>query len=230
MREWRACVLATLTAAALCSTPVAAQTPTAPPPPRFEVAVGPTWIGGGSMGARDALETTASGGPFPLFAASTDLAPAPGLEGRLGVRVTRTLHVEAALSYTKAQLRTTISRDAEGAAETIAREPIGQLIVEGEALVSLSRWRAPGARVTPFVSAGAGYLRQLHDGAVLVETGWTYQLGGGVKVVLATRGGSRLRVIGLRGQARAIGRTNGVALDRRSHLSPVLSASLYFGL
>lgn len=230
MSGWRVCVLVTSTIAALCSTPAAAQAPTAPLQPRFEVALGPTWIGGRSMGARDAFETTAAGGSFTLFSTSTDLSPAPGVEGRFGARVTRMLQVEAAASYVRPQLRTTISRDAEGAAETTATEPIGQLIVAGEALVSLSRWRTPGTRVTPFVSAGAGYLRQLHDGAVLAETGWTYQLGGGVKVVLATRSASRLRVIGLRGQVRAIGRTNGVALDTRSHLSPALSASLFFGL
>lgn len=230
MKGWRVCVLVTMTATALGSRSTAAQTPTASSPPRFEVAVGSTWIGRGSMGGRDALETTAAGGSLSLFATSTDLAPAPGLEGRLGVRVAGVLQVEAAASYARPQLRTTISHDTEGAAETIAREPIRQLIVEGEALVTLNRWRRPGTRVTPFVSAGAGYLRQLHDRAILVETGWTYQVGGGVKVVLATRSQSRLRVIGLRGQARAIGRANGVAFDTRPHLSPALSASLFFGL
>lgn len=229
MRGWRLRVLATLTATALSPVSGGAQTPSAPQP-RFEVAVGPTWIGRGSMGARDALETTAAGGSFTLFSTSTDLAPAPGIEGRFGVRVTPTWQVEAALSYARPQLRTTVSGDVEGAAQTIAREPIRQLIVEGEALASLAGRGRPGARVTPFVSAGAGYLRQLHDRAVLAEAGWTYQLGGGVKVILATRRGSRLRVIGLRGQARAIGRTNGVALDTRGHLSPALSTSLYFGL
>jgi hypothetical protein len=82
-----------------------------------------------------------------------------------------------------------------------------------------------GGRLAPFVEAGAGYLRLLHDERTLVETGRTYEAGGGIKYAFraATAG---VKAIGLRIDARAVARTKaGIFDDPR--ISPAGGASIY---
>jgi hypothetical protein len=81
----------------------------------------------------------------------------------------------------------------------------------------------------PFLSAGAGYLRHLHEGDTFVQGGQIYSVGGGVEVPLLTRGAKRVSSVGLRADARAVVRSHGAAVDGRSHLSPALGVSAYLG-
>ena len=142
-----------------------------------------------------------------------------------GGRVAANIDAEVAASYTTPELRTTISTDLEAAGSTVAVEPVQQFIIEGAAIIKLTRWR-PRPRVLPFVSVGAGYLRQLHDAKTLVETGQTYHVGGGAKLAMMSRMDSRLK-IGLRMEARACIRSGGVALDDRAHAAAAITAALF---
>jgi hypothetical protein len=81
--------------------------------------------------------------------------------------------------------------------------------------------------VLPFVTMGAGYLRQLHDAKTLVETGQTYHVGGGAKLAMVSRMDGRLKEIGLRMEARACIRSGGVALDDRAHAAAAITAALF---
>ncbi|MGE5244999.1 MAG: hypothetical protein ACM3SQ_12290 [Betaproteobacteria bacterium] len=197
-----------------------------PVPGRIEIAGGATWYGGAGFGRADATETTNTGAPYTLFTTSSTLGSAVGPEARVGVRLSRVFEVEAEASYVKAQLQTSITADAEQAAPVTATEPITQIAVGGAVVADLPRWRL-GARGVPFLAAGAGYLRQLHEGQTLVATGRTYSAGGGVRFLLRARPGARLKAIGLRADVRAVARTKGIALDGRTHLSPVAGISLF---
>ena len=193
---------------------------------RFELGIGARWVGGEALGARTATETTGAGGSSTLFSTSTELAGRGGVDGRVGVRVSRSLVAEIEGSYLKPQLRVAISGDAEGAPAVTATETIQQFTIGGNVL-----WRLPGrrwsTRFAPFAIVGGGYLRQLHDQATLVETGRFYQAGGGVTALLSSRRHFHTRGIGIRADMRVLIRTGGVALDDGSMVAPAAGLSLF---
>ncbi len=53
------------------------------------------------------------------------------------------------------------------------------------------------SRVRPFVTGGGGYLRQLHEGETLAVTGQFYEIGGGVKITLASRADAGIKTVGV---------------------------------
>lgn len=196
------------------------------PQPRFELGIGTLWMGHQPLGEVSANETTSTGGSLKLFDASSDLASAAGVDGRVGVRVTRSLVAEVEASYAKPQLRIALSNDFEGATPVTATETVQQFII-GAGVV----WYVPGRvrtpRLAPFAMAGGGYLRQLHDRATLVETGRFYQFGGGAAFLVTSRPRFHLKSIGARIDVRAIVRSKGVAFDAGGHTSPAVGASLF---
>jgi hypothetical protein len=206
------------------SAPAHAQTPDVPS--RIEVGIGVRWIGHEALGERTATETTGAGGASPLFSTHSDLGSVAGVDGRVGVRLTRTLVAEGEASYLKPQLGIAISADAEGAAPLTATETIQQFTIGGSVA-----WRLPGRRwsprFAPFVQAGGGYMRQLHEQATLVEAGRYYQFGGGVNAVLVTTRHFHAKGIGVRADLRALVRSEGVRFDHGSKVSPAAGASLF---
>jgi hypothetical protein len=212
---------------ALCPAEADAQSAAPTDQGRFELSLGALWTGGESYGSQDASLTTSTGGSIRLFSTSSELNSAAGLELRFGGRVAAHIDAEVAASYATPELRTTISGDLEAAAgSTVAVEPVQQFIIEGAAIIKLTRWR-PRPSLRPFVSVGAGYLRQLHDAKTLVETGQTYHVGGGAKLGMMSRMDGRLKEIGLRMEARACIRSGGVALDDRAHTTAAITAALF---
>jgi hypothetical protein len=82
--------------------------------------------------------------------------------------------------------------------------------------------------VFPFVTAGGGYLRELHEGGTLAQTGKVVYVGGGARIPLVSRQArQRLTQLGVRADLRALVRSGGVTLDRQSHVSPAVAASLF---
>lgn len=195
-------------------------------PGRVELAIGPLWIGRQALGSSDANETTSTGGPYLLFSTSTELASASGWEGRVGVKVWRSLEAEAFATYARPEIRSQITSDREATTPVTVTERIQQVTFGGGIAWYPPLGRSP-SRVAPFVTAGGGYLRQLHQAATLVQTGQFYQVGGGVRFLLASRSRSRLKGFGARVDARAIVRSKGVALDSSRQASPALAASLF---
>jgi hypothetical protein len=218
----RACVVIALCA---CHEGVAsAQSPEG----RVEVAVGASWVGSSSLGSRDANETTSTLAQLPLFSTSTRLAGAPSVEGRVGWRLSRTLMVEGDASYGRPELQVTITNDAEAgltSGSVTAAERLEQFTAGGSLV-----WYPPvgqSSRLAPFLTAGVGYLRQLHETATLVQTGRYYQFGGGIAVPLTSRPTSRLKTIGVRIDARGLVRVDGVAFDSSARVVPSAGASLF---
>jgi hypothetical protein len=190
---------------------------------RIEVSAGAAWMGGQAFGSADANETTPTNSAFRLFSTSSELGSAPAFDARVGVRVAGTLVVEADASYARPELRITTSNDVESAAGVTAVERLQQFTIGGGAT-----WYAPTSRrVAPFVSGGGGYLRQLHDRALLVQTGRYYQFGGGAVYLFASRPDQRMKATGIRLDVRAIVFKDGVAFDGGSHIAPTLAGSFF---
>lgn len=189
---------------------------------RFSLSGGVRWIGGSNIGRRDAEETTAGGGVYTLFASNSTLGGTTAVETTLGVRLSRLLHAEMVVSYGQLRLRTQLTSDVEGIPDTEASESIGQLTLEGSALIDLVAWRLP-RQAMPFLTAGGGYLRHLHEGRMFVETGTVFHAGGGLLVPI----GSAAAGAGpaLRFDVKAMIRNGGVIPDDAPHVSPSFAAS-----
>jgi hypothetical protein len=207
---------------------VAYAQPASGDPGRFEVSVGSLWIGHEPLGSNSANETTSSGGTRALFTTSTDLASAGGVEGRVSVRVWRAIDIEVEASYGKPQLKTSISGDVEGAAALTATETLRQITVGAGVVWNVPR-RLWGGRLVPFATAGGGYLRQLHENDVLIDTGRYFQIGAGVKVPLLSSSRRFVKGVGARVDARAIVRSKGVDFDGARHASPAIGVAVFVG-
>ena len=194
-------------------------------PGRFEIAAGASWVGSLSLGSRDANETTSTLTTARLFSSSATLAGAPAVDGRVGVRLTRSLMVEGEASFSQPEIRVEVTNDVEAGSVTVTPTERTQQFTVGVGLV----WYVPvrTSRIAPFLAGGGGYLRQLHETATLVVTGRYYQFGGGVVYPLTSRSAARLKAMGLRLEARVLLRVNGVAFDSSARLTPAAGASVF---
>jgi hypothetical protein len=193
------------------------------------LAAGISIDGSATVGTTDATETAPNGSRFRLFESKTTLAPVVGVEGSLGVRLTRSIDAELSTSYGSADLQTRVSSDAENAAALSIAESVKQLRLEGSLVLHVARWQL-GERAVPFLTAGGGYLRHLHEGRTLAEPGRVYHVGAGLNYRLrrARRAGSR--GAGVRIDARALIRSGGVAFDDAAHVAPALSVLAFYRL
>jgi hypothetical protein len=120
-----------------------------------------------------------------------------------------------------------ISDDAEADANVQLGEDVLQYTVDVSGL-----WQVPGIalgrRVRPYVIGGGGYLRQLHEGRLVAETGNLFHAGGGVYVWL-TGGSNSARAIGLRAEARFVRRSGGIEFEDASRNYPAFSVLGFVG-
>jgi hypothetical protein len=214
-------------AALLAATPAGAQAPADPRPPRYEVGGGGLRAGGYSLGTSEAtLTPNQPGPPFVLFRVSSEMEPAVGLETRIGYHLSRRITVEGGLQFSRPQVATSVGDDAEDAAPLVARERLSQYVIEGGVRVAVMRARF--GRAAPFVTGGAGYLRQLHEGNTLVETGVVGYLGGGLLAPLVTRPRGFPRDLGLRADLRIYVRDSGFDFEEnRRRTFGTAGASLF---
>jgi len=190
---------------------------------RLEISAGAAWLGSQTFGSASATETTPSGGDFNLFTTSSEVASAAAFDARVGVRIAGTLVLEADITYGRPELRVAIANDVENASSVTAVERLQQYMIGGGAT-----WYVPrGSRIVPFVTGGGGYLRQLHDRALLVETGTYYQVGGGMLYLLSSHPRKRLKATGIRADVRAVILNGGVAFDGGRHTAPAIAGSYF---
>ena len=163
---------------------------------------------------------------FTLFRAESSVEAAAGGELRVGFGLSRNVAIEVGVGYSSPDIRTALSQDAEADAITIDAEQLAQYVIDVGATWQLPR-PVIAARVRPFVTGGAGYLRQLYDERTLVETGRIYYLGGGVRAWL--RGGDgRRRSLGIRSDVRATWRQDGVEFEEKTRLWPSVTAMIFW--
>ncbi len=191
----------------------------------LEATVGGLWVAGYSLGSKDANLTSndTAGTPYTLFKSTSNMTSAGGLDARIGWRATKMLTFEGALTWSRPQLSTRLYSDVENAAEITATEQTSQYIIEGAVVAALtSRPRA----LVPFVRGGFGYLRELHDGNSLVETGTSLHIGGGATYWF---GNVARQTMGLRFDGRYYMLHNGLNLGKTNRSLAAISGSLVFG-
>lgn len=202
------------------SQPVGAQTMD-----HWSVGGGIRLLGAVPLGDLDAVHTGNVGPPLILFTTHSELAGSAGWQVILGRRVAESLHVEATISIHPVTFTTRVTDDAEGADSTSATERLTHVQAEGGVRWSPARWRLT-PRTEVFATAGGGYLRQLHAGRTLVETGRSFYLGGGV--LRSMWRGARGRSVEARLDGRAVLLLRGVALDDRLRATPALSVAAQY--
>lgn len=198
---------------------------------RWTIGGGLGWTGSYPVGDGTAdLRQNAPGNPspvLPLFRAASTFEPSPGIEGRFGFAITPRVMVEIGGRYSTPRLRVDISRDTEADAVSFDGETISQYNVDVSVLVEMPVL-GRASRLRPFAIGGAGYLRQLHDDRVLVETGQLYHLGGGARLFFRGASGDR-RPLGLRGDVQAAYRRDGIEFESQTRVMPTVSVLLFFG-
>lgn len=206
---------------------VVAQTVDDRPVRRFELAGGFGLLSGATLDKEDAnlRANSTPPQPFRLFTAESLLTRAGAIEARVGYVLTRRYEVEARFAFGRPELRTTISADVEGAPGVTVMERVDQYVVDGALLVLFDEARFVG--VVPFASAGAGYLRQLHEGLTVIESGRVYHVGGGLKRWLFARGEGLAKGAGLRADARLYLLGGGVAVEDGLRPHSAISGSFF---
>jgi hypothetical protein len=161
-----------------------------------------------------------------LFRTDSRFASAPTFHVRAGFAFNRRIGVEGGLVLSRPDLRASISADVEDAPPITIAERIDRYALDAGVVFMISELRL-GGRTVPFVAAGAGYLRQLHEGQTLVEQGHAYHAGGGVKHWLLARDWGFISAAGMRADARLYLMSGGIAFEDRLRRHVAVSGSVF---
>ena len=194
---------------------------------RIELGGDLRWLAGIHFEDVNANETAFGGVTRTVFRSATSFDQAACPEVKAIVGLTRALDIEGAVAYGRTHLTTRITLDPEASNVTIA-EPVSAYVLEAGVAAHLARWR--GRRSAPFVSAGAGYLRQIHDGQTHIEDGPSWYAGGGVRVPLSDETARGLKSAALRFELRATILPSGSTLDGNRHILPSVIGGVFFHL
>jgi len=195
---------------------------------RLEIGVGLRWIGAATFPTVEATESTSFGSArFALLSADTSLDASTVVEARVGYALIRALMVEGSFAFNPTRLTTRVSEDPETTSTATATAAVRQFGFEGGIVV---RPEFGVGKARPFASAGAGYLRHLHEGRALVESGLSFYIGGGVEYPFRSglnNRGARQTTVGMRVDVRGVLLRNGALLDKDPHLVPGVGVSVF---
>ncbi len=199
---------------------------------RLTLSAGLTWlsgygIGGNTAGLRRNETGTLTPGSFTLFAADASFAHAPGFEARIGYALTRTLAIEFGSAYVHPRLAVDITDDQESSPVTLSDERVSQYTLDASVVWQVSRLPL-GSHARPYVTAGGGYLRQLYEDRVKLESGQVINVGGGVRYWL--RGGDAARrAVGVRTEVLLRIRNGGIDTAGKTRTFPVFNVFGFVG-
>ena len=166
--------------------------------------------------------------PFALFDTSSQLDAAAALEGTVTIAVTPGWAVEVRGSAAQPDPHHDDHRRRRGQRHLHRRTRTSRS-TSSTPRCSTTRAGAPlGSRTRLYLLAGGGYLRQLHEDNVLVETGATGHAGGGARVWLAGGHGSGIEA-GLTGDVRWTFRSDGIAFEDGVRSLPAVSLRAFVG-
>lgn len=188
-----------------------------------ELSGGGFWGAGQSLSDRAATLTANPGSGssgFDLFTAEPKLDPSLGVQGALAVYITPSLAVEGGIRLSRPKVKVNLTNDAENAADVTASTTLTSYVFTG----SLVYHFGTSGRTIPFVSGGAGHIRDVHSGNELVETGTEYHGTLGFKSWFG-----RERRLGFRAEGGITVRDGGFTLeDEGRRTAPMASASLLY--
>jgi hypothetical protein len=225
----RLALLAALVCAA--ATPAIAQEAPQLRDNRVTINAGVIWLGGYDVGSSTAQlrgnATGAAAPPFTLLTSDSHFSTATAPELRVGVSLTPRFALEGGIGFSRPRIGVSITNDPEAPAQELLGEELEQYVFDGGL-----NWQPPvhlGTRLAPFVTGGAGYLRQLHEDRTSVETGRIYYAGGGARYWL--RGGhGDARPLGLRGEFRLNMRSGAIDFEDKMRTYPTFSLFLFLGI
>ena len=198
------------------------------PAPRrgsIEVGGGFTFLPGFDMGGSTADLTTSSPTTrFDLFTTESRVGDFMGVNGRIGYYLSQSISIEATVRFARPELSVDLSGDAESGADVTATETASHYVFGGSVLFDLRGASFAGGRGVPFVSGGAGYLRELHEGNLLVETGTEYHATAGLKYWFGA-GDNRF---GLRVEGGLSAREKGLDDEDGRRVQPMAAAGLSY--
>ena len=192
-----------------------------------EISIGAVWSGGYDLGSASAEETRnpgTGGGPFVLFSASSTADASIGLQGRLGVYLARSASVEGGVFVARPGVSTRLTGDTEAAPDLTATENLTRLILDGSVVFHLTGATFGGGKGVPFISAGAGYLRDAHEKNEVIETGHEFHVGGGLHYWF----GEGKHRLGVRGDAGISWRTGGADAADSTRAVPTAGGSIAY--
>ena len=192
----------------------------------IEISGGGSWAPGFDMGERQAELTRSgsSGERFDLFSTESRVSGFPGVHARLGFYLSRSISIEGGARFAKPELTVRLSGDAESAADETASETASHYIFDGSLLYHFIGASFAGGRGVPFVSGGGGYIRELHQGNEVVETGTEYHATAGFKYWL----GSGRRRLGLRAEVGFTAREKGFDNEEGRRTGPLALGGVSF--
>ena len=197
------------------------------PSPRsgsWEIGGGVVYVQGFDMGDRSADLTRPTGDPLSLFSSSSEMKATIGIQGRLGFYFSPQLSVEGGVRYAKPKLSIRLTGDFENAPNETAEETLNQYLIDGSVLWHFGRPSGTKGGVVPFIMGGVGYLRELHEGQELVETGVEYHAGAGVKIWFDGGGGR----FGLRAEGGISVRDGAFDFEEKTRYVPVAAGSIVY--
>jgi hypothetical protein len=194
-------------------------------PARMELGGGVRWLGASDLASELSNQVRPGGGERAVFHSATTIDAALGVEGRLGVRMTRRLLVEGTLLFNPTHMTTRATGDVESAADTSATTPLSEYVAQGGLCYDLRRDRR--GRVMPIFLVGGGYLRQVSRDNVLVEDGRSYYVGLGFDVAGRASVTNRASRFGVRVDVTAVASQNGFGASDTVRVRPTLAGSLY---
>jgi hypothetical protein len=197
-----------------------AQTPRAG---SWEVSGGYTFVSGYDFDSSDAELTrnTTTGDGFVLFITDSAVEAAHSIGGQLGYYFSPRWAVEGGVRFGKPVFRMELSDDAEGAPDTVVEDTLDQYLFSASVVYHFA---GAGRSVLPFVAGGASYLRELHEGQELVETGAEYHASVGIKNWF----GNARRRFGLRAEGGLSFRDGGFDFEEKVRLVPTFGVSLVY--
>jgi hypothetical protein len=184
------------------------------------------FLGGASLGDADAnLRTSAPSDPYRVFATSSRQAGSVALDLRAAVDLTRRFGLEAHALFGHPEMHTDVTGDVENAPAVEAVERLDNYLIDGGIVFKLEEFRVGGW--LPFAAAGAGYLRQLHEGLTFTEDGHLFYVGGGARRMFMIRATGFVRGVGARGDARFDVLSGGITVEDKSRNHISASASIF---
>jgi hypothetical protein len=149
----------------------------------WEIGGGGVFVGGYDLGERTAELTpnTGTSTPVSLFTTDNKVLPVFGVQARVGYVVSTAVVIEAGFRFTQPVYEVRVTGDFENAPNTTIEEKLSEYVFDGSAVWHFTGAAFADGRAVPFVFAGAGYIRELHDQDALVEEGFEYHAGLGLK-------------------------------------------------
>ena len=187
----------------------------------FEMSGGGMFASGFALGDLTAeLTRSTLTDRFDLFTSEVEVTGFPGAFARIGYYLSDAVSIEGGMRYARPRLTVRLSGDAESAPSQTAEETVSHYVFDGSLVWHLRHLSFASGRAIPYLSGGAGHLRELHEGNQLVETGQEYHALAGVNFWL----GSGARRFGLRVEGGMSARKKGI-----DHTDGVRAVPIGFG-